>query len=127
MTSIDIDGESCRQLKECLVNEKNPNQVYIVHQDIMQVDQFENQFDIVTMVGSTLRETGLYEPVLRKVFSLLKNGGSLFYQTLDKGERKEDLVSLCEKTGIRIDNYLLDTLYGFKAQYWKLTKIPSKA
>lgn len=122
LTSIEIDELSCRQLKECLINEKNPNQIYIIHQDIMQTNHFENQFDIVTMVGSTRRETGLYEPLLKKVFSLLKNGGSLFYQTLDEKERKEDIVSLCEKTDIKIDNYLLDTLYGFKAQYWKLTK-----
>ncbi len=122
LTSIDIDEIACRQLRECLVNEKNPNKVIVIHSDVMSVDGFDDQFDIVTMVGSTRMESGRYITIMEKVFSLLKKGGSLYYQTLDEKESQEDMASVCEKNNMRIDNYLLDQNYGFKAQYWKITK-----
>ena len=121
LTSIDIDELACRQLRECLANEKNPNPVKIIHSDIMKVD-LSQQFDIVTMVGSTRRESGLYKDIIKKMFSMLKSGGSLYYQTLDDQEVKADFVSLCEEEGVSIDHYLLDESYGFHAQYWKVTR-----
>lgn len=122
LTSIDIDETACRQLGECLLNEKNPNKVTIIHSDVLSVHGLDHQFNIVTMVGSTRMESGLYESVMEKAFSFLKDGGSLFYQTLDRAETKEATVALCGKNNITIDCYLLDAAYGFKAQYWKLTK-----
>lgn len=122
LTSIDIDEIACRQLRECLINEKNPNKVTIIHSDVLLIDDLENQFDIVTMVGSTRTESGLYESIMEKAFSFLKKGGSFYYQTLDEAETKEDMAALCAKNNMIVDNYLLDTNYGLKAQYWKITK-----
>ena len=92
------------------------------HSDVLLVDGLDRQFDIVTMVGSTRMESGLYGRILEKAFSFLKDGGSLYYQTLDEAETKEDMAALCGKSGINIDRYLLDAAYGFQAQYFKLTK-----
>lgn len=125
LISIDMDETACRQLKEGLVNEKNPNQVTVIHSDVLSADGFENQFDIVTMVGSTRMESGLYESMIEKALSFLKSGGSLYYQSLDEAEAKEDMDAVCGKNNVRIDNYLLDACYGFKAQYWKITKSDS--
>ena len=122
LTSIDIDETVCRQLRECLLNEKNPNHVAVIHSDVLMVTGLDNGFDIVTMVGSTRTESGLYARIIERTFSFLKKGGSLYYQTLDEAETKEDTVALCEKNDMIVDNYLLDTNYGFKAQYWKITK-----
>lgn len=122
LTSVDIDQTSCRQLKECLKNEKNPKKVTVIHSDVLLLDGLENQFDIVTMVGSTRTESGLYEAIIEKAFSFLKQGGSLYYQTLDKAEAKDDMLAICAKNNITIKNYLLDTAYGFQAQYWKMAK-----
>ena len=122
LTSIDIDEVACRQLRECLINERNPNKVTVIHSDVLAVDGFDNQFDIVTMVGSSRMESGLYKSILEKAFSFLKSGGSMFYQTLDEAETKEDMAALCEENDLKIDNYLFDSNYGFKAQYWKITK-----
>lgn len=122
LTSIDIDKLSCRQLRECLINEKNPNKINIINSDIMLVENMERQFEIVTMVGSTCLEIGLYDSVFEKVFSLLKKDGTLYYQTLDKNEQKEDFSSVCKQHGMEIINYLYDNSYGFKAQYWKVRK-----
>jgi len=122
LTSIDIDENSCQQFKVCLENENNPNKVNIICSDVMLVEGMDEQYDIVTMVGSARLESGLFETIIEKAFAFLKRGGSLYYQSVDKNEAKESVIALCEKNKMQIDNYLLDTAYGFKAQYWKITK-----
>lgn len=122
LTSIDIDVNSCRQFEECLENENNRNKVNVICSDVMLVEGMDGQYDIVTMVGSARLESGLFETIIEKAFSFLKPGGSLYYQSLDENETKESVVALSEKNKMRIDNYILDTTYGFKAQYWKITK-----
>ncbi len=124
LTSIDIMEECCHQLRECLVNERNPNPVRIIHSDVMQLDILSEQFDVVTMVGSTRRESGLHENILTKAISFLKPGGSLYYQTLDAEESKDWMATFCEKYNINPEAYLLDTAHDIRAQYWKLTKLP---
>lgn len=121
LTSIDIDEACCRQFQRCLKNEKNPNSIRIIHSDVMKVEQMENTFDIVTMVGSARLESGLFKEILEKAFSMLKPGGSMYYQTLDSKEQKEDVLALCSDS-MQVEQYLLDESYGFRAQYWKLVK-----
>jgi len=122
LTSIDIDEECCRQLTECLLNEKNPNCIHIIHSDVMRVKDKDETFDIVTMVGSARMESGLFRGILEKAFSMLKPGGAMYYQSLDESEKKEDVLAVCEGT-MQVEKYLLDETYGFRAQYWKLTKL----
>lgn len=122
LTSIDIDEACCRQLNLRLINEKNPNSVKVIHSDILLVDGLENGFDIVTMVGSTRLESGLFEEILRKAISLVKPGGAFYYQTLDKAEEKACFEDICKANNMRTDGYLFDTEYGFKAQYFKAVK-----
>ena len=122
LTSIDIQEICCRQLEECLVNEKNPHPVRVIHSDVMLLDGLEERFDIVTMVGSARLESGLREDILDKAASFLKSGGSLYYQTLDREETEDWVRDFCQTRPVAAETYLLDTAYGFKAQYWKLTK-----
>ena len=122
LTSIDIQEICCRQLEECLENEENPNPVRIIHSDVMLLNGMTEQFDIVTMVGSARLESGLHEEILAKAVSFLKPGGSLYYQSLDKDESEEWVTAFCTRNAVRIEAYLLDTSYGYKAQYWKLKK-----
>ena len=122
LISIDIDGTSCRQLKECLINERNPNPIKIIHSDVMLVNDLSEKRDIVTLVGSTRMESGFLEGILEKAFSFLKGGGSFYYQSLDKNEARDKIEELCKRKEMRVDDYMLDMNYGFKAQYWKITK-----
>lgn len=122
LTSIDVQEICCRQLEGCLLNERNPNRVRIIHSDVMLLDGLAEQFDIVTMVGSTRMESGLHEQILEKALSFLKPGGSLFYQTLDKREDSRWISVLCRRIGVRTEKYLLDSAHGICAQYWKLAK-----
>ena len=94
LTSIDIDELACRQLKECLVNEENPNDIRVINSDVMMIDDLDESFDIVTMVGSSRLESGLHKTILEKVFSFVKKGGVVYYQSLDRKETKEDFEFL---------------------------------
>ena len=122
LTSIDMLEICCRQLEECLANERNPNPVRVIHSDVMRLEGLSDSFDIVTMVGSARRESGLREAILDKAVSFLKSGGSLYYQTLDEDGTEDWVRDFCKKRPVTAEAYLLDTAYGFKAQYWKLTK-----
>lgn len=122
LTSVDIDPVACRQLTQGLENENNPNSVEIICSDVTKLNGLDASFDLVTMVGTTRLETGKFEEVLGKVFSLIKKNGEMYYQSLDPAEDKEDVLQLFEKYNMRVERYLLDDKYGFKAQYWKITK-----
>lgn len=122
LTCIDIDKECCRQLSACLENEKNTNPIHIINSDLILVQDMDGRFDIVTMVGSTRRESGQYREIILKAFAMLKKGGSLYYQTLDENETKEDFLKICRSCGGKVERYLSDERYGYKARYWKISK-----
>ena len=122
LTSIDIDEECCRQLRECLENEKNTNPVEIIQSDVTLIDYKDCCFDIITMIGSTRIESGLYEQIIVKAFDMLKAGGSLYYQTLDRNETKEDFEQVCFENNVSVEIYWVDEEYGYRAQYWKVVK-----
>lgn len=122
LTSIDVDIECCKLFELKLENEKNPNTVKVINSDVLLINDYDNSFDIVTMVGSTRLESGSFEKTLIKALKLVKPGGSLYYQTLDKAEEKSFFEELCKGNGCKIDKYALDTKHGFKAQYFKAVK-----
>ena len=122
LTSIDRDAASCRQLALRLKNENNPNPVRIIHSDVMLVDSMDESFDIVTMIGSTIVESGLYEEILNKAIGLVKPGGSFFFQTFDRKEEKERFEEICQENSLKLEACLLDTSYGYRAHYYKAVK-----
>ena len=123
LTSIDRDEFCCRMLELCLKNENNPNPVRIIHSDVMLVDGLDQCFDVVTMIGSTRAESGLYEEILNKAIGLIKPGGSFYYQTIVQEEEKEAFEALCKANKLKLEAYLLDTNHGYRAQYFKAVKL----
>ena len=119
LTSIDRDPECCRQLELRLENEQNPNAMQVICSDVLSVENLDRRFAVVTMVGSTRLESGLFEKILRKALHLVKPGGSFYYQTLDKSEEKEYFSEICRKSGATIEAYQIDTRYNMKAQFFK--------
>lgn len=104
LVSIDKDKECCYQLELGLLNEGNPNKVIIVNEDIMNYSCFY-KFDLVTMIGSTRNESGLYNDIFKKSFRMLSTKGSLFYSSLDKYERKDELLDVVNRAGYKIEKY----------------------
>ena len=122
LTSIDIDEECCRQMKLRLAFEKNPARVQVLHSDVLEVQGLDASCDLVTMIGSTRLESGLYRSILLKAFSLVKPGGQMYYQTLDREEDPAWFPDLCRSSGMLPEASLLDTACGFQAQYFQAVK-----
>ena len=122
LTSIDIDEVACRKFRLCLEIEKNPADIRVIASDVLQVEGLENSIDIVTMLGSTRMESGLYESLLNQAISFVKPGGSFYYQSLEQNEDQDAFLRICEANGLTIEASLSDAAYGIKAQYFKATK-----
>ena len=122
LTSVDRDEICCRQLQLRLLWEQNRSPVRVLCSDVLLWNEEDERFDLVTMIGSTRMESGGFSPILNKAIRLLKPGGSFYYQTLDETERKADFAALCQESGMRIEQYLLDTTYDLYAQYFKAIK-----
>lgn len=122
LTSIDKDELSCRQFRECLVNENNPNNIEILHKDVLQINDRNDYYDIVTMVGSTRIESGLYDDILIKASNFLKPGGKLYYVTFDNAETMNDFVQFSIKHNLVLINHLYEEKYNFHIRYWVAQK-----
>lgn len=121
LTSIDMDPLCCRQLREGLACEENPNTVEIICSDVMALDLAE-RFDIVTLVGSTERESGRGAALLEKVMTFVKPGGSLYYQTLFPDLSEVQIRETARRSGMRMEVRETDERYGFRCRYCKFTK-----
>ena len=71
LTSIDIDEECCRSLKEGLINEHNPNSVEVIHSDVMLVEGFENKFDIFATIF--VKHNGSLIPSYHNALNIIHN------------------------------------------------------
>lgn len=121
LTSIDIDGGCCRALSEGLENEGNPNRVAVVNKNVMDCGELQGRFEIVTMIGSTRLESGLFESILTMAASFLKPGGGLYYQSLAQDENPANVRALCGKLGLRVEKYLQEKPFERWYHYWKIT------
>ena len=121
LTSIDIDTLCCRQLKEGLICEENPNSVEVICGDVMTLD-YPEMFDIVTMVGSTHKESELGSVILEKIMSFVKKGGCLYYQSLFSDLPVEEIKEIAVKNGLRVVVCEEEIKYGFNCQYIKMVK-----
>lgn len=122
LTSIDIDPLCCRQLREGLRFEGNPNAVEVLCADAMALD-LKEQFHIVTLVGTTVEESGLGLRLLEQAMDFLKSGGRLFYQSLGpEPEKMDDVIRLAHRMGLSIQHYEAETLDDLHCAYWCLAK-----
>ena len=122
LISIDIDEEICEMLRLGLQNENNPNPVRIICSDLMKVHDLEESCDIVTMVGSSRMESGLYEEILDQAISFLKPGGIFYYQTISHEESTEIFTEFCKSKGVKIVRKLKEVKYDINAQYYCVRK-----
>lgn len=121
LTSIDQLELCCRQLEQRLFCERNPNVVKIVCSDVMDLE-FSRQFDIVTMVGTTVIESGIGLALLEKAISFVKVGGAIYYQSLDKKEDCNTVLQVAYRHGMKLEAFLEDNAYGFRCHYYKFER-----
>ena len=122
LTSIDILEICCRQLEQRLLCEGNPHDVKVVCSDAMAL-KLDKQFDIVTMVGSAVIESGMGIALVEKAISFVKEGGAMYYQSLDKKEDCNEVLQAAYRHGMKLAEFLEDNAYGFIGHYYKFEKI----
>ncbi len=121
LTSIDKAEVCCKQLEQRLICEGNPNEVRVICSDVMELD-FSGQFDIVTMVGSTVVEGGIGLALLEKAMRLVKVGGAIYYQSLDERENCNTVVQTAYRQGMDLEAIVEDNAYGFCCHYYKFSR-----
>ena len=111
LISIDIDSDITETFRLCLENEQNKRNIEIVNSDIFDYIP-SHKFDIITMIGSTVKEIGLYKETFKKAISMLNDNGELFYSSVTKEETIDLLLSAINDTGHVVNNYQRLEKYG---------------
>ena len=77
LTSIDIVEWLCSLFAYRQKRERHPNPSRVVNDDILNTSLPHAAFDLVTIIGSTAKETGNPHGALDRCFDLVKLGGHL--------------------------------------------------
>ena len=121
MTSIDRLEICCQQLKQRLICEENPNTVTVLCGDAVSLD-FQDRFDILTMVGTTGTESGNSIQLLEKTFSFVKPGRWVYYQSMDETEDPNIVIKTALGCGMALRALQEDNAYGFCCRYYKFER-----
>lgn len=121
LTSIDQLEICCKQLEQRLLCEGNPNDVRVICSNAMALE-FDKVFDIVTMVGTTAIESGNGLELLNKAIGFVKDGGAIYYQSLDENEDCNAVLQTAYQNNMKLAAFLEDDAYGFLCRYYKLER-----
>ena len=111
LISIDIDSDITETFRLCLENEQNNRNIEIINKDLFDYSPVD-KFDIITMIGSTVQEIGLYKETFNKVSSMLTERGEVFYSCVDRNETRENLLIGLKDTELIISDYQRLEKYG---------------
>lgn len=103
VTSIDIDKEICEIFAYRQKREGHPNPSTVLCKSIFDSDLPEEKFDLVTLIGSAINETGDFEKCMDACFNLLKHGGHLLFMASLKHSYYEMLETYIYKKSLRIE------------------------
>ncbi len=120
LTSIDIDPECADNFRDCLENEKNTNPIEVICADAMTYE-FDRKYDLITMVGSVIDESGNAGRMLLKAISLLKEEGAIYLQMSRKGSGF-DVEEFCKEQGASVTEKFVDDTYQIHCEYYKIVK-----
>lgn len=118
LTTVDIDSTCAENLKACLQNEKNNNPVNIICADAISHD-FGQRYDLVTMVGSSVVESGRAESIITKAFSLVKEDGAFYLQILQNG-KNFDVGQWAARNQAVIAKQVIDDTYDIHCEYYRI-------
>lgn len=79
LTSIDIDPEICELFRYRQKREGHPNPSTVVCADVMEDSLPAASFDVVTIIGSTVTESGNYSRCLGSCLRLVRPAGFMMY------------------------------------------------
>ena len=79
LTSVDIDREICESFEYRQKREGHPNPSNVICADIMSDSLAPGSFDVVTIIGSTVSESGYYDECLASCWRLVRERGHMMY------------------------------------------------
>lgn len=103
LTSIDIDQNLCELFTYRQKREGHPNPAKVIGKSIFDADLPKEKFDIVTLIGSAINETGEFERTLDSCFQLLKKGGHLMFMAHSKYSPVHRVEEYLENTDHHIE------------------------
>lgn len=122
LTSIDIDQEICDVFESRLKIEKNPYEIEVTCKDVNEVSDRNEMYDIVTIVGSTLKESDEYNKTLNSCVRILKNGGVLLHMNVSKRASEDAFRNYCANFSLKIENYEMQEMKNMQIHLWKIRK-----
>lgn len=84
-----------------LLMHTNPSTV--ICNDILTCELPQEEYDLVTMIGSALHEIGAYTQTFEKISEIMRPGGYFMYMDFDKYHKKEELLALLPKINMEIE------------------------
>jgi len=114
LTSIDVDHEICEIFAYRQAREGHPNPSKVLCKSIFDSDFPKGQFDIVTLIGSAINETGDFKRCLDSCFGLVKRGGYLMFMASLKFPSLGMLEGYIAETGLQVEQ---QNLYGEFPEY----------
>jgi SAM-dependent methyltransferase len=105
LTSIDIDRDICELFQYRQKRERHPNPSAVMCTDILNHTLTSEQFDFVTIIGSTVKEIGNYEQTFEACFSLLRRGRMILYMDFHKYHHPDRFRELVIDRGYTIEQY----------------------
>ncbi|AWB45560.1 SAM-dependent methyltransferase [Paenibacillus sp. CAA11] len=103
LTSIDINNEICEIFAYRQQREGHPNPSKVLCKSIFDSDLPKEKYDIVTLIGSAINETGDFKRCLDSCFSLLKHGGYLMFMANLKYSSMAMLEGYLKQTNYQLE------------------------
>ena len=92
--------------------------ISVICADAMDLSN-DTQYDIVTIIGSTAKESDSPIALFQKACTLVKPGGSLYYQILDENEDGNQIIKTTFANNMQLSSFFEDFAYGFRCHYYK--------
>lgn len=121
LTSMDINSEICEIFEYRQQREGHPNPANVLCKSIFDSDLPVENFDIVTLIGSAIHETGDFKKCLDSCFSLLKRGGYLMFMASLKYASVEMMEEYIRNTSYHME--LKDLFESFPEYQFYICKI----
>ncbi|MCR2807557.1 class I SAM-dependent methyltransferase [Paenibacillus soyae] len=103
ITSIDINNEICEIFAYRQQREGHPNPSKVLCKSIFDSDLPKENFDIVTLIGSAINETGDFKKCLDSCLSLLNPDGYLMFMANLKYSSLEMLEEYLKQTNYQLE------------------------
>lgn len=102
LTSIEVRQESCDTLTARMEIQGHPYEIVVVNEDVNETSVPPRSFDLLTVIGSTVKESGAYTGTLRSCTRLLRTGGLLLYSDFPKYHDLETFRALADSIPLTI-------------------------